>query len=196
MRLRHADRHMAEPAGLEARELVLDPRRRLGPVGTVDFARDGLDLLPERQAVRIDRLEFRITAVRERGDRLSQALRARAALAQWVQTCTEAPRSSAGAGPPRFRRPCPPVKRLIATTAGTPELGDIVEMAAEIAKPRSTAATSSSPSALRSMPPCILSARTVATTTTASGSSPALRHLMSKNFSAPRSAPKPASVTT
>ena len=44
-------------------------------------------------------------------------------------------------------------------------------------------------------PPCILSARTVATTTTASGFKPAMRHLMSRNFSAPRSAPKPASVT-
>ncbi len=45
-------------------------------------------------------------------------------------------------------------------------------------------------------PPFIFSARTVATMTAASGFSPALRHLMSKNFSAPRSAPKPASVTT
>ncbi len=45
-------------------------------------------------------------------------------------------------------------------------------------------------------PPCILSARMVATITTQSGFSPALRHLMSRNFSAPRSAPKPASVTT
>lgn len=32
--------------------------------------------------------------------------------------------------------------------------------------------------------------------TTASGLSPAIRHLISKNFSAPRSAPKPASVIT
>ena len=40
------------------------------------------------------------------------------------------------------------------------------------------------------------SARTVATSTTASGFKPAMRHLISKNFSAPRSAPKPASVIT
>ena len=33
------------------------------------------------------------------------------------------------------------------------------------------------------------------TLTTASGTSPAIRHLISRNFSAPRSAPKPASVT-
>ena len=38
-------------------------------------------------------------------------------------------------------------------------------------------------------------ALTVATITTASGLSPAFLHLISKNFSAPRSAPKPASVT-
>src|SRR5205814_8831963 len=34
------------------------------------------------------------------------------------------------------------------------------------------------------------------TTTAASGLRPAMRHLMSKNFSAPRSAPNPASVST
>ncbi len=45
-------------------------------------------------------------------------------------------------------------------------------------------------------PPLYFSARTVATKTTQSGLSPALRHLISKNFSAPRSAPNPASVTT
>ncbi len=44
-------------------------------------------------------------------------------------------------------------------------------------------------------PPWFFSARTVATTTTALGLRPARRHLMSRNFSAPRSAPKPASVT-
>ena len=38
------------------------------------------------------------------------------------------------------------------------------------------------------------SARTVATTTTQEGARPAMRHLMSINFSAPRSEPKPASV--
>ena len=46
------------------------------------------------------------------------------------------------------------------------------------------------------LPLCILSARTVATSTAASGRSPEARHLMLKNFSAPMSAPKPASVTT
>ena len=43
-------------------------------------------------------------------------------------------------------------------------------------------------------PPLYFRARTVATITTASGFSPAIRHLISRNFSAPRSAPKPASV--
>mmetsp|Transcript_3120 Transcript_3120/g.9608 ORF Transcript_3120/g.9608 Transcript_3120/m.9608 type:complete len:345 (-) Transcript_3120:385-1419(-) len=45
-------------------------------------------------------------------------------------------------------------------------------------------------------PPCILSARTVATSTAQCGTSPDARHLMPKNFSMPMSAPKPASVTT
>ena len=43
-------------------------------------------------------------------------------------------------------------------------------------------------------PPLYFSARAVATTTTALGRTPVMRHLMSRNFSAPRSAPKPASV--
>ena len=43
-------------------------------------------------------------------------------------------------------------------------------------------------------PPLYFSARTVATITTAFGFRPAIRHLISRNFSAPRSAPKPASV--
>ena len=61
--------------------------------------------------------------------------------------------------------------------------------------PRRSASRSSVPSSFSARPPCIFSARTVATTTAASGRSPASRHLMSRNFSAPRSAPKPASVT-
>ena len=53
---------------------------------------------------------------------------------------------------------------------------------------RSTSATAT--------PPWNFRARTVTTTTATSGRSPVARHLMSMNFSAPRSAPKPASVTT
>ena len=45
-------------------------------------------------------------------------------------------------------------------------------------------------------PPWYFNARTVATITTALGFNPAFTHLMSKNFSAPRSKPNPASVTT
>ena len=45
-------------------------------------------------------------------------------------------------------------------------------------------------------PPLYFSALTVATKTTASGLRPAILHLMSKNFSAPKSAPNPASVIT
>ena len=62
-------------------------------------------------------------------------------------------------------------------------------------RPRSTAAASGFERSWSATPPCILRARTVATSTTAAASRPALVHLMSKNFSAPRSKPKPASVT-
>ena len=45
-------------------------------------------------------------------------------------------------------------------------------------------------------PPCIFNALIVATITTHSGFKFDFLHLISKNFSAPRSAPNPASVTT
>ena len=45
-------------------------------------------------------------------------------------------------------------------------------------------------------PPWYFTALAVATITAALGCRPAMRHLMLKNFSAPRSLPKPASVTT
>ena len=51
------------------------------------------------------------------------------------------------------------------------------------------------PATTRYLPEWVLSARTVATTTAASGVSPETRHLMLKNRSAPMSAPNPASVT-
>ena len=52
------------------------------------------------------------------------------------------------------------------------------------------------PATILPTPPCIFRARTVATITAASGRKPEARHLMLKNFSAPMSEPKPASVTT
>ena len=67
---------------------------------------------------------------------------------------------------------------------------------ARFGAPARTADGSGSARSAWSTPPCILSARTVHTRTTASGLKPDCRHLMSRNFSAPRSAPKPASVTT
>ena len=47
-----------------------------------------------------------------------------------------------------------------------------------------------------SISPCNFSALTVATTTAALGLRPDFLHLIFKNFSAPKSAPKPASVIT
>mmetsp|Transcript_13111 Transcript_13111/g.52286 ORF Transcript_13111/g.52286 Transcript_13111/m.52286 type:complete len:272 (+) Transcript_13111:631-1446(+) len=55
---------------------------------------------------------------------------------------------------------------------------------------------SGAPAVTGGPPPCIFSARTVATRTATLGWRPEARHLMSTNFSAPMSAPNPASVTT
>ncbi len=62
--------------------------------------------------------------------------------------------------------------------------------------PRSSAATSSVARSATSTPPWYFIARTVATMTAAAGRMPVDRQRMSTNFSAPRSAPNPASVTT
>ena len=87
-------------------------------------------------------------------------------------------------------------KWLIATTTGTPKPFTLAMWRPRLGQPFCTAATFSAPRSALATPPFIFIARTVATITAAEGFSPALRHLMSKNFSAPRSAPKPASVTT
>ena len=89
-----------------------------------------------------------------------------------------------------------PTNRLSATTSGTPNFFTFLMWRRRLVAPRCTAAGSAAPRRSFGTPPCILRARTVATTIAASGLSPAIRHLMSKNFSAPRSAPNPASVST
>ena len=94
-------------------------------------------------------------------------------------------------------------KALIATTGETPWMRMFSICLRRFAPPAWTSSGFSASSASgRSLPATILwlpewalSARTVATTTAASGVSPDARHLMLKNRSAPMSAPKPASVT-
>ena len=85
----------------------------------------------------------------------------------------------------------------MATTQGRPNTWVMFSTClSRLGRPCSNAAKFSVPSSALGTPPLYFNAFTVATTTTASGVMPAARHLMSKNFSAPRSAPKPASVTT
>src|SRR5206468_3421754 len=88
------------------------------------------------------------------------------------------------------------MKRLSATIAGTPNFFTLRMWRRRFSEPRCTAAGSAVASRSFLTPPCIFSARSVATMIAASGLSPANRHLMSKNFSAPRSAPNPPSVST
>ena len=115
---------------------------------------------------------------------------------QWVHRMASVPSARIASCTAAISASVSPVKRLSPTTTGMPNLPTFSTWRARLTTPRFTAATSSRPRSDFATPPCILSARTVATTTQAAGASPALRHLMSRNFSAPRSAPKPASVTT
>src|SRR6266446_2839986 len=80
------------------------------------------------------------------------------------------------------------------TSTGTLNWRTEAMCASRLSRPTRSAATSSLPTSGRGTPPWYLSALAVATIRAASGLSPAARHLMSKNFSAPRSVAKPASV--
>ncbi len=92
---------------------------------------------------------------------------------------------------------------LMATTGDTPCRRMFSICLRRLAAPMATSSGFSArrssgrglPATILYFPECDLSARTVATTTAASGISPEVRHLMLKNRSAPMSAPKPASVT-
>ena len=80
------------------------------------------------------------------------------------------------------------------TTIGTPNFWRFSICFSRLQIPFFSASRFSATSSVFGTPPLYFKARTVATKTTASGFNPAIRHLISINFSAPRSAPKPASV--
>ena len=85
-------------------------------------------------------------------------------------------------------------KRLNATTIVCPNLLRLSICFCKFASPLVRPSISSSFILSIGVSPCILSPCAVATTTVALGCNPLLRHTISKNFSAPRSAPNPASV--
>ena len=89
-------------------------------------------------------------------------------------------------------------KWLSATTAGSPKTSRAFSMwRRRLANPSRSALTSGlAASAAATRPLLYFSALQVATITAHLGAIPAARHLMSMNFSMPKSAPKPASVTT
>ena len=80
------------------------------------------------------------------------------------------------------------------TTHGTSYFAIFSICFSKLTIPRFKASRSSVPRFSLATPPLYFNARTVATKTTVSGRNPPMRHLISKNFSAPRSAPNPASV--
>ena len=87
-------------------------------------------------------------------------------------------------------------KALRVTTTGTPYNCKFSICFSRFTIPAFNASKFSLFKSALATPPLYFNARIVATSTTASGLRPAIRHLISKNFSAPRSAPNPASVIT
>ena len=83
---------------------------------------------------------------------------------------------------------------LSVTTTGTPNCCIFSICFSRLTIPDLSASISGAARSSFGTPPLYFNARTVATSTATSGLSPDIRHFISKNFSAPRSAPKPASV--
>ena len=89
------------------------------------------------------------------------------------------------------------------TTGVMPDLRTVSAWWSRLAQPASSkdkfsfvyASGSGRPGTTSGPPPCIFSARTVATSTDTSGFSPDRRHFTFQNFSKPMSAAKPDSVT-
>ena len=86
------------------------------------------------------------------------------------------------------------INELSVTITGTPNLCIFSMCLSRLTIPFFNASRSGLSSSFFGTPALYLRALTVATITAAAGLSPAYLHLISKNFSAPRSAPKPASV--
>ena len=80
------------------------------------------------------------------------------------------------------------------TTTGTPNFWRFSMCFSRFTIPFLRASMSGFDTSLLGTPPLYFRALIVATSTTTSGLSPDILHLISINFSAPRSAPKPASV--
>ena len=84
----------------------------------------------------------------------------------------------------------------MATTGSSPNCLTLSRCFSRFSIPRASASELSLPESAAGTRPWNLRARSVATRTTAWGQMDAARHLMSRNFSAPRSKPNPASVNT
>ena len=119
-----------------------------------------------------------------------------------VQTAARAPTEAAISRMAACSDGKSPSMALMATTGVTPWRRTMARWARRLAAPSCTSSGFSSsmaggsgrPATTRCRPECSFIARTVVTTTAASGTRPDVRHLMLKKRSAPMSAPNPASV--
>ena len=180
-RLGHADRQVAEAQVLVLLDRLARGRQQVDPVGAIDAGRDRLDLLGERDVVRVEELEVGLAARRRVPDRLRERRGTLAAVTKWRRDDRIACAGREGDLLDRLDLAGVSVgNELIATTAGTPNRRTFSICLARFCEPSRTASTFSSssagssglPATILPTPPCILSARTVATTTAASGRRP------------------------
>ena len=168
---------LSKPSSVYCLILLLGRGQVVHAVGAVDLGGDGLDLLLDRHVQRVEELEV-ARLLGRRDDGLGQLRAACAALRPDV--------ADVGALGARRQRllldhldlpSVSSVKRLIATTTGTPNSRMFSICLSRLAQPSATASRFSSvrpgssglPATTRNLPPCILSARMVQTITTALG---------------------------
>src|SRR3954454_25043012 len=204
MCLRDADGQIAQTVPLEGVELLGGGAAVVDAVGAVHPARHGLDLLAQRGLERGQRPVGRCPFARRLEHRLGEVERSAATV------CDVRRDRRPHATPACHLLDHCPLAGVVRREAVDGDdgrhavHGDVLDLLPEVGGARGTSSGFSAsrssgsgrPAAIRYRPECAFSARTVATTTPTSGTSPDVRHLMLKNRSAPMSAPKPASVTS
>ena len=170
---------VAEAHRLVEREALGGRGQEVDAVGAVDPGGDRLDLVAQWHLVGVEQPEVGAALLGRGPDRVRELLGARAAVDEVARTdSVPAPAASATSRIAAISSAVSVGKRLMATTAGTPNARTFSICLARFAPPRRTASglfssragSSGLPATILPTPPCILSARTVATTTAASGS--------------------------
>src|SRR5262249_13465215 len=191
-----AYRELAVAHGLKGGELIA--HRFVGGhvLCAINFPRNGADFFQQGHFIGIEQLELAPAGIDGAHTAFATSAAPSPPMAQWSAMRASTPCDAQAFLTSSISAEVSAENRLMEITGTRPNFCTFSTWRARFERPDSSAARFSLLRSSFFTPPCIFSARMVATSTTQSGASPVLRHLMSINFSPPRSAPKPASVTT